>query len=212
MYHIYNRGNNSQPIFFNDENYLYFLRKVRIELAGYFSFLSYCLMPNHFHFLVQVKDISVNENHSTDDINPSDRSKRLTRPTALSGQTGMDPIARKIGTLLSSYTQAINKQQNKTGSLFQQKTKAKCLNEHTATRNNYVTACFHYIHQNPVSAGIVQRLEEWRYSSFLDYAGLRDGTLCNQQLAIEVCNLNRQNFIGQSYAVFDEKSLKGIWV
>lgn len=202
MYHIYNRGNNSQPIFFNDENYIYFLRKVRIELADYFNFLAYCLMPNHFHILVQVKELP----------------KDIIRPTASDGQTGfscqagMNPIARKVGTLLSSFTQAINKQQNRTGSLFQQKTKAKCLNEHNNSRNNYITTCFHYIHQNPLSAGIVNKLEAWKYSSFLDYAGLRDGTLCNQQLTFEVCNLNKQNFVEQSYSVIGEKNLRGIWV
>jgi len=28
-YHIYNRGNNQQKIFFRPENYIFFLRKVR---------------------------------------------------------------------------------------------------------------------------------------------------------------------------------------
>ena len=32
IYHIYDRGNNQQKIFFKEENYLFFLKKLRIEL------------------------------------------------------------------------------------------------------------------------------------------------------------------------------------
>jgi len=195
IYHIYNRGNNKERIFFNEDNYIFFLYKIRQELSGYFNFLAYCLMPNHFHFLVQVKDKP---------IRPLQAVRWVENP--------MDPIARKVGTLLSSYTQAINKQENRTGSLFQQKTKAKCLNEDIESKNNYAAICFHYIHQNPLNAGIVKKLEDWKYSSFLDYAGLRNGTLCDQKLAYEIINFSRENFIEQSYAIIDEKNLKGIWV
>ncbi|MBN1398089.1 MAG: transposase [Bacteroidetes bacterium] len=52
-YHIYNRGNRKQRIFFEDENYDFFLRK----LHKYFDpdgieIISYCLMPNHYHLIV----------------------------------------------------------------------------------------------------------------------------------------------------------------
>jgi len=46
--------------------------------------------------------------------------------------------------------------------------------------------CFHYIHQNPWKAGLVSKMENWKYSSFSDFAGFRDGTLCNKQLALEL--------------------------
>ncbi|MBK6642001.1 MAG: transposase [Bacteroidetes bacterium] len=53
IYHIYNRGNQQQKIFFNRENYLFFLKKMRVELSPYCEFINYCLMPNHFHWLVK---------------------------------------------------------------------------------------------------------------------------------------------------------------
>lgn len=34
LYHIYNRGNNQQPIFFSRDNYLYFLEKVNKYVAS----------------------------------------------------------------------------------------------------------------------------------------------------------------------------------
>lgn len=56
LYHIYNQGNNRQKIFFSRDNYLYFLEKVNKLLLPYVDVIAWCLMPNHFHFLVYVKE------------------------------------------------------------------------------------------------------------------------------------------------------------
>jgi len=79
--------------------------------------------------------------------------------------------------LESSYAKGINKQLDRTGNLFQQKTKAKFTNE----AKDYSPTAFHYIHQNPINAGLVKRPEDWKYSSYLDYARLRNGTLWNNK-------------------------------
>lgn len=84
-------------------------------------------------------------------------------------------IGNTIAIILRSYTQGINKRFNRSGSLFQQKTKAKCLQN-----KDYPFTCFHYIHQNPMKAKLVNKMEDWLFSSFKDYAGLRNGTLCNK--------------------------------
>ena len=59
IFHIYNQGNNRQKIFFNRENYLFFLRKIKIYILPYADILAWCLMPNHFHFMVLVNEITV---------------------------------------------------------------------------------------------------------------------------------------------------------
>lgn len=53
-YHVYNRGNRKQQIFFSNRDYERFLEKI-IEYKKKYpvEILSYCLMPNHFHFLIQ---------------------------------------------------------------------------------------------------------------------------------------------------------------
>lgn len=56
IYHIYNQGNNRQRIFFKHENYLFFLKKAREYVSPYADFLCYCLMPNHFDWLVYVRE------------------------------------------------------------------------------------------------------------------------------------------------------------
>ena len=56
IYHIYNQGNNRQKIFFDRENYLFFLQKMNDYLLPYCDIMAWCLMPNHFHWMVYVRE------------------------------------------------------------------------------------------------------------------------------------------------------------
>lgn len=122
VYHIYNRGNNRQPIFFKPDNYLYFLKKVRKFILPTCDILAYCLMPNHFHFLISADSRTV--------------------ATKLIGDQHRNILSEGIRNLLQTYIKAINKQNNTTGSLFQQNTKAKCLSNGS---NNYDHVCIIFI-------------------------------------------------------------------
>ena len=48
-------------------------------------------------------------------------------------------------------------------------------------------------------AGLVKQMEDWNYSSFKDYAGFRQGTLCNKELAAKFCLYNSSDFIEESH-------------
>ena len=54
-YHFYNRGNNRQGIFFQHDNYLYFIRGMKKYLCPYVDILAYTLMPTHYHILGRIK-------------------------------------------------------------------------------------------------------------------------------------------------------------
>lgn len=118
----------------------------------------------------------------------------------------MQEFAYRIGTLLSSYSQAINKQNKTTGSLFQQKTKAKILSEQTeGNQENYLESCFYYIHNNPFEAGLVKTLSDWPYSSYLDYIDARKGTLCNKSLFFDLTGLTKDDIRNRlNYKMSDE--------
>jgi putative transposase len=140
FYHIYNRGNNRQLIFFERENYIYFLQLVRRYLIiNSVDIVAYCLMPNHYHFLVYLRDETL-----------SDAMKLLSL----------------------AYTKAINKRFNRSGVLFQ----GRFQSIHVA-ETDYLIHLSRYIHLNPVKANLVQQPEEWEFSSYSEYAGLRSGTL-----------------------------------
>lgn len=55
FYHIFNRGINSQKIFFNDRNYHYFTKLMGSKISSVATVYAYCLLKNHFHILVKVK-------------------------------------------------------------------------------------------------------------------------------------------------------------
>jgi REP element-mobilizing transposase RayT len=133
-------------------------------------------MPNHFHFLI-----------SSD--------KRTIATKTIAGKE-KNVLSEGIRHLLSSYTQAINKQNNYTGSLFQQNTKAKAIIKGS---RNYDQLCLHYIHQNPLKAKLTEKMENWEYSSFQDYCGKRNGTLCNKELAVNIPDINLKTFYADSY-------------
>ncbi|MCF8371131.1 MAG: hypothetical protein K9H64_05875 [Bacteroidales bacterium] len=198
LFHIYNQGNNRQKLFFNHENYLFFLRKVRIHILPYTDIIAWCLMPNHFHFMVLVRDTTVGVASSD-----ADGSRKQLASNDTDGNCRQRSLNDSIGIMLRSYTNAINKQENRSGKLFREKTKAECLtcqdcitpsfyNTKSGTQIHiehpefqYPQICFDYIHDNPMVAGLVKKVTDWEFSSAMDYAGLRDGKLINKLVANE---------------------------
>ena len=187
LYHIYNRGNNKQKIFFNEGNYIYFLRKCHQYLKPVSEILAWCLMPNHFHFLIEVTDKSI--------------------VPVKSGGITMPAITNGFRLLQSSYAKGINNQEDRTGNLFQQKTKAKLV----SCEENYSLTAFFYTHKNPVEAGLVSLAEDWPYSSFRDYAGIRSGTLCNKERAFQLLGLSEIDLKLENVKKIDEEKIKKIF-
>ncbi len=192
IFHVYNQGNNRQQIFFSPENYLFFLRKMREYVCPYADFLCYCLMPNHFHWLVYVRETVL-------EVARQEMPARSVGVTDSHPDTTKRTLNQSIGILLRSYARAINIQENRTGCLFREETKAKDGWEDpylTLLHPNYGKVwqnwemyghtCFNYIHNNPVEARLSRTAENWEYSSAKDFAGLRNGRLCNQKLAKEL--------------------------
>lgn len=147
-YHIYNRGVNRQPIFFAKHNWGFFIQRLR----DYFTeetaiIIAYCLMPNHYHLLVQVL---------CDDF----------------GLTVMQPFS-------TSYTKAINNEQNRVGSLFQGRHKGVHVDN-----DGYLLHLSRYIHRNPVTAKFVTNPADWHFSSYRDYIGLRQGKLPKPEIIL----------------------------
>ena len=54
-YHIFNRTNSGRKLFYTRKNYLFFLQKYTHYIHPFVSTHAYCLIPNHFHFAVEIK-------------------------------------------------------------------------------------------------------------------------------------------------------------
>jgi hypothetical protein len=74
--------------------------------------------------------------------------------------------------LILAYTNAINKRYHRVGALFQGRFKGIHVD-----RDDHLLHLSRYIHLNPVAAGLVEKAEDWEYSSYRDYLGLCDGNL-----------------------------------
>jgi REP element-mobilizing transposase RayT len=182
IYHIYNQGNNRESIFKTDKDYIEFLQLFRRFVFPHCKVLAYCLMPNHFHFEIYATEHSAS-------------IKKI-------GNIESSELSNGFRLLQSNYAQSFNKRQNRSGSLFRQKAKAKGMSDGDS---NYGYIAFHYIHQNPIKAKLVSKLEDWPYSSFNDYAGCRNGNLCDRELAWQLIGYDKANFISESYSMIDEE-------
>lgn len=176
LYHVYNRGNNQQQLFFNREHYLHFLRNIRKFISPRCELFAWCLMPNHFHLLLYANE----------------ESSRIIKKNPIP----VNSLTEGIRLTLSSYTKALQKQRQFTGNLFQQKTKCKCIDDGD---KNYGIQAFHYIHQNPFKAKLIGRMEDWEFSSLQDYIGIRNGNLINKALATELLDLQAETLLKESY-------------
>ena len=90
---------------------------------------------------------------------------------------------------VTSYAKAINKQERRSGHLFQGAFQAKLVDT-----NAYLSHLTRYIHLNPVEASYVDHPGDWEYSSYLEYAGLRDGILPKPDIVLENFN-DRADYI-----------------
>ncbi len=83
---------------------------------------------------------------------------------------GEDAISTVIKRICSSYVYWYNKKYERVGHLYQERFKSECVED-----NNYFINVLRYIHQNPVKAGMVKAIEEYRWSSYNCYIGKVDG-------------------------------------
>ena len=156
-YHVYNRAIGFEKLFVEDDDYLFFLGKTKKYLLPVCNILAYCLMPNHFHFIVKIKSISeVDElfisqlgNEFYHKKNSHDENYRINR------------ISQQFGNLFNCYAKRYNHMNLRIGSIFKQNFRRKVI-----TETDYLRTAICYTHQNPVEAGLVNNMEDWSHSSF----------------------------------------------
>jgi len=201
LYHIYNRGTEKRQIFLDNSDYTRFIHYLYefndsrvipnfsrdIYVGGGTSnmkardllveIIAFCLMPNHFHLILrQLKD------------------------------GGITKFMRKLGT---GYTMYFNKKNERNGVLFQGKFKAISIES-----DEYLTHLSRYIHINPVELievgwkkdgikdwnKVNEFLQNYRWSSYLDYIGIKNFPSVTNREIINSYFQNEQsykNFINQ---------------
>ena len=106
-FHIYNRGNNRENLFYEERNYDYFLKQYMKHIVPVAETFAYCLMKNHFHLMVRIKD---EDTMRLDNSERFDKSERFVKSRMVTNQ---------FKNFFISYAKAINKAYGRTGALFQ---------------------------------------------------------------------------------------------
>jgi putative transposase len=184
-WHVYNRGNRKQDIFLDNSDYIFFLRRLKEYLYP---------IP----LKIPIKGFSdgnlqggaslVEESHT-----PYIRKSFPPDTYALLSyclmpnhfhleikQNTDTPVSKLISRLGTSYSKYFNRKYNKVGGVFQDAFKA-CLIDN----DSYLLWLSAYIHNNPKVGGLVESPDEYPWSSYQDYIGLRNGTLCKKKLILE---------------------------
>jgi REP element-mobilizing transposase RayT len=169
-YHLYNRGNNRECIFFEADNYRYFLRGIKKYLLPVMDVIAYCLMPTHYHLLVRIQP----KTSEVSGVKTSEVFKVKTSEVLETSEVSMK-VSRAMQKLSISYTKAINKRFQRVGSLFQGAFQAKHI-EHNAHLYNLCV----YIHANPVSDGLADTPGDWPYGNYPEWIGKREGNLVDR--------------------------------
>ncbi len=185
MVHIYNRGNNREKIFHDEQDYRAFLFRLglalgiepevlqkekltsvprsRIRISGnkdLFKLHCFCLMPNHFHLLIE--------------------------------QIGDTQISKLISQTCTSYAMYINKKYRRVGHVFQDQFKSVLIEN-----NPQLMWTSSYIHMNAVKDRIIETPSEYLWSSYNDFADERNLPITSKELLIETFG-GTKNFIEQT--------------
>ena len=150
-YHLFNHAVGDECLFRNQDNYLYFLKRYADYIQPIAKTYAYCLMPNHFHFLVQVRD--------EETLKALYYQRNLLRlmPTEADYSAF---VMQQFSNLFNSYAKAYNKRFERRGALFIDKVRRKQVES-----DDYFTTLIAYIHRNPVHHGFCRQADNWAFSS-----------------------------------------------
>jgi hypothetical protein len=96
FYHIYNRGNNYNHVFFEHRNYIYFMNLLEKHVLPFINLYAFCLLPTHFHFLIKVKSEEDLGEYHEEILKYKDRSQEYVF------------FSRKFSSFFNAYAKSLN--------------------------------------------------------------------------------------------------------
>jgi putative transposase len=166
FYHIYNRGNNRENIFVQERNYTYFMDLWWKHISPIAETWAYCLLRNHFHAVVYIKDQADLTGLTTDSTDSNLRLDKRESPLGSRGDlSGLkhkfkDP-SQYLSNFFNAYTRSLNIATQRTGTLFTRPFKRISIDNEA-----YLMRLIVYIHQNPQKHAFVTDFKDWDYSSY----------------------------------------------
>ena len=176
FYHIFNYGNGFESLFIHEANYHYFLEKYALYVSPVAETLAYCLMPNHFHFVLRIREREVIEGLMAGRMIETNEVENFSKVRNFGKVLNFDDtainrfISKQFSNLFSCYTQSFNKVYQRRGSLFIKNFKRELIADDAYLRNAIV-----YVHRNPIHHGFCTDYMQWAHSSYGDILNERAG-------------------------------------
>jgi len=159
-YHVFNRSINREPLFLKPDNYVYFMKKFYLHLGPVSDIFCYCLLENHFHFLLRTK--------TEEDIKRVFKNRYKERSADFI-------LSKQFSNFFNGYAQAFNKMSDRTGGLFEEPFRRKEI-----TTEAQLAETILYIHLNPVKHKLSIDYTTYPYSSYSSILNASDQRIQHQ--------------------------------
>jgi REP element-mobilizing transposase RayT len=166
-YHLLSRAIGDEKLFRETTNYYFFLSRMQKHLSPVAGILAYCLLPNHFHCMIKIKD----EHFLKDEFARVKKNKLFTPELAPRF------VTERVGNFLNSYCKAYNKMYRRKGALFIDYCRRVLIEDDQQLGNTLF-----YIHNNPVRHGYCKRIEDWGWSSYHNFVSNAPLSLSQQEV------------------------------
>jgi putative transposase len=159
IFHVYNRTNNKELLFKSSDNRLYFLKQFQKYLHPFLDTFCWNLLPNHFHFLVQIKTTDIIKQYLQ--TLPSQTLKPIEKKYLADDASTELLLELEWKRFFNSYAMAFNRQQHRNGNLFQRPFKRA-----EVIRESHFTQAIIYIHANAQRHKLCKTFTEHQWSSW----------------------------------------------
>lgn len=206
-YHLFNRGNNRENVFYRSENTAYFLKKYNHYLQPLLDTYAYSLLPNHFHLLVRVKPANEIIGVGAAQLPGFKNLENLVSlgDGAAIARSISEMVSNQFRLMFMSYAKAINKQEQRVGSLFQKNFKRVGVRSEAHLVNLVL-----YLHANPQLHGLCDDFREWTDSSYLSHLSERHTRLCRDEVMGWFGG--RAAFVQRHNSYIDWKTAGAAWI
>ncbi|MDX2303716.1 MAG: hypothetical protein NW226_13005 [Microscillaceae bacterium] len=167
-YHIINHAVGNENLFRKEENYRYFLQKFYEYIHPVAQTYAYCLMPNHFHFLLNFREEEILQAYY----------QKLYPQKNGNIENYHVFLMQRFSNFCNAYAKAYNKMYDRKGALF-----IDFLRRIRVESDEYFTNLLGYIHCNPKNHGFCKKPEDWFYSSYHAYKSEKTTNLPRQEVA-----------------------------
>ncbi len=210
VYHIFNRGNNYENIFVDKGDYQNFMEFYYIYIDSIADTYAYCLLRNHFHVLLRVKNESQIGYFNSDDACSENLAKKwktyFPEKSGLKFQKKPKPHGQ-FQHLFASYTKYFNKKHGRAGSLF-----TKTYKRVMVDSRKYFTNLIVYLHNNPVKHGFTEHAGDYPWSSYQALLSTNKTKLKREDVIKHFHDLENYRYMHRTLAQDDEDGLKGLIV